>query len=57
MKVSVQWCLDNIKKAYRIHYFEGTIEQFKTVLLKAECLEIEYTCDITDELIDSVLKS
>lgn len=56
MKVSVIWCLSHLSKAYRIHYFEGTISQFKEVLVKANDLGIIFTNDIPDELVDSILK-
>lgn len=55
MKVAVSWCLHNLKKAYRIHAFNGSFEQFKEVLKKAEELNIEYTKDIPDEVINEIL--
>lgn len=56
MKVSIQWCLDNLQKAYRILYFDGTIEQLKQILLVAKEIGHEYTDEIPEELIKSMTK-
>jgi len=55
MRVSIKWCLNNIQKAFKIHYFEGNIRQFKEVLIKANELGIEDTIDIPQDLIDSII--
>jgi hypothetical protein len=57
MKVAVSWCLHNLSKAYRIHEFNGSHEQFKQVMLKAKEQGIEFTKDIPEELINEVLKA
>jgi hypothetical protein len=55
MRVSIKWCLNNIQKAFKIHYFEGNIRQFKEVLIKANEMGIEDTVDIPQDLIDSII--
>lgn len=55
MKVSVEWCLKNLSKAFKIHEFNGSIEQFKKVLELAKKNKIEFTKDITAEMINEVL--
>jgi hypothetical protein len=55
MNISIKWCLDNLSKAYNIHYFEGSIEQFKEVLIKADEAGIIYTRDISDSLIEEII--
>ncbi len=56
MKVAVSWCLHNLSKAYRIHVFSGSPEEFKKVMLKAKEQGIQFTCDIPEELINEILK-
>ncbi len=56
MKVSVSWCLHNLSKAYRIHDFEGSPEQFKQVMKLAKERGIEFTKDIPEDLINEILK-
>ena len=56
MNVSVKWCLENIKKAYRLHFFKGSLRQFEQVLIKANEIGIEYTRDIPKELIREVVQ-
>lgn len=55
MLVAIEWCLKNKNKAYKIHAFNGTFNQFVAVLVLAQNQGIEFTRDIPDELIDSVL--
>jgi hypothetical protein len=54
MLVSIEWALKNPKKAYRIHHFEGSYEQFCEVIKQAEQNGIKHTKDIPEELIKSI---
>ena len=56
MNISVKWCLENLQKAYKLHFFEGNINQFKKVLELAHERGIEYTKNVTDELINEIMK-
>jgi|LakMenEpi03Aug12_release.lakeMendotaPanAssembly.Ray.scaffolds.fasta_scaffold20377_11 hypothetical protein len=55
MKVAVSWCLHNLSKAYRYHSFNGSIEQFKEVMKKAKELNIEFTKNIPEEVVNEIL--
>lgn len=55
MKITIDWCLKNMQKAYRLHVFDGTIEQFTMVIAKAKEQGIEFTVDIPDELITEII--
>lgn len=55
MLVSIDWCISNMSKAYRIHSFEGTFYQFTQVIFKAKELGIDYTKNIPEDLINNIL--